>query len=68
MLLELSEDEARDLGTALTEQLHILRAELSAADIRRFKHELRDRLDRLERIAARLEHEAGGDTAAAPLS
>jgi hypothetical protein len=67
MLLELSDDEARDLGTALTEQLHILRAELSAADIRRFKHDLRERLDRLERIAARLEHEAGGVTAAAPL-
>ena len=67
MLLELSEDEARDLGTALTEQLHILRAELSAADIRRFKHDLRERLDRLERIAARLQHEAASDTAAAPL-
>jgi hypothetical protein len=67
MLLELSDDEARDLGTALTEQLHILRAELSAADIRRFKHDLRERLDRLERIAARLQHEVGGDAVAAPL-
>ena len=66
MLLDLSPDEARDLGTALTEQLHILRAELSAADIRRFKHDLRERLDRLERIAARLEHETGGDAAGAP--
>jgi hypothetical protein len=66
MLLDLSPDEARDLGTALTEQLHILRAELSAADIRKFKHDLRERLDRLERIAARLEHEVAGDPAAAP--
>ena len=66
MLLDLSDDEARDLATALTEQLHILRAELSAADIRRFKHDLRERLDRLERIAARLEHETA-EPAAAPL-
>jgi hypothetical protein len=67
MLLELSDDEASDLGTALAEQLHILRAELSAADIRKFKHDLRERLDRLERIAARLEHEAASEMAAAPL-
>jgi hypothetical protein len=67
MLLDLSDEEARDLGTALTEQLHILRAELSAADNRKFKHDLRERLDRLERIAARLEHAVAGGMAAVPL-
>ena len=59
MRLEISDDEARDLGTALTAQLHVLRAELNAAEIRQFKHHLRERLDRLERIAARIEREAG---------
>jgi hypothetical protein len=53
--LDLSDDEARALSEALTAQLHILRAELSAADIRDFKHELRERLNLLERVAARLE-------------
>jgi hypothetical protein len=59
--LELSDDEAHELETALTAQLHILRAELSKADIRHYKHDLRARLDRLEQIAARLEHEAEAD-------
>lgn len=63
MRLDLSDDEASDLGTALTAQLHVLRAELNAAEIRQFKHDLRERLDRLERIAARLEREAGTDAA-----
>jgi len=67
MRLDLSDDEARDLGTALTAQLHVLRAELTAAEIRQFKHDLRERLERLERIAARLENEAGPGEAAAPL-
>jgi hypothetical protein len=67
MRLDLSDDEARDLGTALTEQLHVLRAELSAADIRQARRDLRDRLERLERIAARLEREAGAGEAAATL-
>ena len=52
--LDLTDDEARELGDALTAQLHSLRFELSAADVRQFKHELRERLDRLEHIAARL--------------
>lgn len=52
--LDLTDDEARDLGDALTAQLHSLRYELSAADVRQFKHDLRERLDRLEQIAARL--------------
>ena len=64
--LELSDDEAHDLETALTAQLHILRAELSKADIRHYKHDLRERLDRLEQIAARLEHEAEADRAEPP--
>jgi hypothetical protein len=52
--LDLTDDEARELGDALTAQLHSLRFELSAADARQFKHELRERLERLEHIAARL--------------
>jgi hypothetical protein len=52
--LDLTDDEARELGDALTAQLHSLRFELSAADVRQFKHDLRERLERLEQIAARL--------------
>ena len=52
--LDLTDDEARALGDALTAQLHSLRYELSAADVRQFKHDLRERLNRLEQIAARL--------------
>lgn len=61
--LDLSDDEARELDVALTAQLHVLRAELSKADIREYKHELRDRLDRLERVAAHLAREAGQQAA-----
>jgi len=64
--LELSEDEVRELATALTAQLHVLRAELNKADIRHYKHDLRERLDRLELIAARLEREAEQDQAEPP--
>ena len=52
--LDLTDDEARELGDALTAQLHSLRYELNAADVRQFKHDLRERLDQLEQIAARL--------------
>jgi hypothetical protein len=52
--LELSDDEARELDSALTAHLHVLRAELSRADSREFKQELRERLDLLEEVAARL--------------
>ena len=52
--LELSDDEASELSDALTAQLHSLRFELNAADARQFKHDLRERLDRLEHVAARL--------------
>jgi hypothetical protein len=55
--LDLTDDEARELSEALTAQLHSLRFELNAADARQFKHDLRERLDHLERIAARLNAE-----------
>ena len=58
MLLDLSDDEARELGSALEAQRHVLLAELSAADSREYKHELRTRLVLLERIAGRLASEA----------
>jgi len=61
--LELTEEEAHELGSALEAQLHSMRFELSAADIRDFKHDLRARLERLERIAARLAYESGVDSA-----
>jgi len=64
--LELAEDEAQELSDAITAQLHVLRAELSAADIREFKHELRERLDLLEAAAARLAHEIAAAEAQAP--
>ena len=52
--LELTDEEAHDLREALAAQLHIMRVELSAADVRQAKHDLRERLERLEQIAARL--------------
>jgi len=58
MRLDLTDDEARELGSALDAQLHRLLFELSAADSRDYKHELRERLDLLERIAVRLASEA----------
>jgi len=57
--LELSEEDASELSEVLTAQLHSLRFELSAADARKFRHDLRARLDRLEQIAARLATEIG---------
>jgi len=61
--LELSDDEARELGSVLEAERHRLLFELSAADVRNFKHDLRDRVDRLERIAARLNYETYADDA-----
>jgi len=55
--LELTEDEARELCSVLEAERHRLLFEVSAADIRDYKHELKDRLDRLERIAQRLTDE-----------
>ena len=59
--LDLTDDEARELGNALTAQLHTMRFELSAAEVRQFKHDLRERLDRLEQVAARLASAADSD-------
>jgi hypothetical protein len=52
--LELTEDEARELTTALEIRVHGLRAELAAADARDYRAELRRTLDRVEQIAAHL--------------
>jgi hypothetical protein len=59
--LDLTDEEARELGNALTAQLHSMRVELSAAEVRQFKHDLRERLERLEQVAARLAREAEPD-------
>ena len=66
MRLDLSDDDARALAEALKAQLHSLRFELSAADIRHFKHDLRERLEQLEQIAARLDR--ASEVEAAPFS
>jgi hypothetical protein len=52
--LDLTDEEARDLAAALMAQLHGMRVELSAAEVRQFKHSLRERIDRLEQVSARL--------------
>ena len=54
MLLELTDDEARELRIALDAQLHGLRVEYAATEAHRFKERLRRTLDRLESVAARL--------------
>ena len=54
MLLDLTDDEARELHIALDAQLHGLRVEYAAAEARRFKARLRKTLDHLEAISARL--------------
>jgi hypothetical protein len=61
--LELTEDEARELGDVLEAERHRLLFEVSAADIREFKHELKERLERIEKIAGRLAYEREIDTA-----
>jgi hypothetical protein len=53
--LDLDDEEARELRSALSVHLVELRAELAVADSREYKAGLREELDRLERIAARLE-------------
>lgn len=50
----MSEEEAAELRTALNVHLHELRTELTATEAREYRADLRKRLDRLERIAARL--------------
>jgi hypothetical protein len=52
--LDLSDGEASELEAALGRELHSLRIELAGTEDREFKADVRTRLDRLERIAARL--------------
>jgi hypothetical protein len=53
--LDLDDEEVQELKSALSVHLIELRAELAIADAREYKAGLRQQLDRLERIAARLE-------------
>lgn len=53
--LKLTTDELPELKQALDNYLHSLRVELARADIREFKDQLRQRIERLEAIDARLE-------------
>lgn len=52
--LDLKPSEVHELELALDAQLYELRVELARAEIRDFKAELRQRLERLEEVAARL--------------
>jgi hypothetical protein len=56
--LSLTPEEARDLKLALDVRLHSLRVELTFTDTYEYRSFLRNRLDRLEAIAARLDAEA----------
>jgi len=67
--LELTEDEARELSTALEIRIHGLRAELAAADARAYRAELRRTLERVEQIAAHLaDRLQGGADSNAPVT
>jgi hypothetical protein len=63
--LSLTPDEARELKLALDVRLHSLRVELTFTDLHDYRIFVRNRLDRLEAIAARLE--AAGERAGQPL-
>jgi hypothetical protein len=63
MDIELSHEELRDLFQALDHQLRALRQELVHTDDRSMRHELREDLDRVERLRARLDQRAGLDPA-----
>jgi hypothetical protein len=52
--LDMSDEEAVELRTALNVHLHEMRTELTATEAREYKADLRNRLERLERVAARL--------------
>lgn len=52
--LNLTQEELRELKQALNDHLHSLRVELAGADLREFKAELRQRIERLEAVAARV--------------
>jgi hypothetical protein len=60
--LDITADEARDLKAALEVRLHSLRFELAATDHKEYRALVRQRLDRLEAIAARI----GAELDAAP--
>jgi len=66
--LELTEDEARELSTALEIRIHGLRAELAAADAREYRVMLRGTLERVEMIAAHLAERLGGADAVSPVT
>ena len=57
--LEFTDDELRELTLALEEQRHGLMIELTSADAREFKDQLRARLEKVETLAARLESFGG---------
>jgi hypothetical protein len=54
ILLELSDEEARELRIALDEHLHGLRTEFASTEARRFRARLLETMDLLESVAARL--------------
>jgi len=66
--LELTEEEARELSTALDIRIHGLRAELAAADAREYRAMLRATLDRVELIAAHLAQRLAGADAGSPVA
>ena len=55
MMLNLTDEEARDLDTALLIYLDELQREVLHTDRRELRHDLRERLERLEGIKARLD-------------
>jgi hypothetical protein len=64
----MTEDEARELSTALEIRIHGLRAELAAADVREYRAMLRGTLDRVELIAAHLAERLSGADAGSPVT
>jgi hypothetical protein len=58
--LRLTRDEARDLKLAVDVRLHGLRVELNCTETKAWRAILRDRLDRLEAIVARLDADTDG--------
>ena len=57
-VLSLTNEEARELKLALEVRLHALRVELAWTDTKAYRALVRERLDELEAIAARLEPDA----------
>jgi hypothetical protein len=65
-LLRLTPDEARDLKLALEVRVQALGIELGGTDTREYRAILRERLERLETILARLDDDAHPDSLARP--